>query len=195
MHPTDPYIVIDIHRRRARFSAWYDETDGQPNRNPFKKFRPVSRHAEDVGPEDGLLPTRSEGDTISMAEQDRRRDATKDLPPPAHAHTSPSSSGTQNEPRTQEAERSPESTASGAPLASPDAAEYSPLDHRGRNISFGQSSKGTGLDSLIRNRTNSSKKRKFTPLGQLKATLLNSWVNVLLFAAPAGSKSPFNLFS
>ena len=29
---------------------------------------------------------------------------------------------------------------------------------------------------------------KFTAMGQLKATLFNSWVNILLLAAPAGSK-------
>jgi len=32
-------------------------------------------------------------------------------------------------------------------------------------------------------------KQRFTAVGQLKATLLNSWVNLLLFAAPVGSKS------
>jgi Ca2+:H+ antiporter len=31
-------------------------------------------------------------------------------------------------------------------------------------------------------------KPKFTAMGQIKATIFNSWINVLLFAAPVGSK-------
>lgn len=31
-------------------------------------------------------------------------------------------------------------------------------------------------------------KQKFTAVGQLKATLFNSWINVLLIAAPVGSE-------
>ena len=32
-------------------------------------------------------------------------------------------------------------------------------------------------------------KQKFTAVGQFKATVLNSWINILMLAAPAGSKS------
>lgn len=31
-------------------------------------------------------------------------------------------------------------------------------------------------------------KQKFTAVGQFKATVLNSWINILMLAAPAGSK-------
>jgi Ca2+:H+ antiporter len=33
-------------------------------------------------------------------------------------------------------------------------------------------------------------KQKFTAVGQFKATVLNSWINVLLLAAPVGSRLP-----
>lgn len=177
--------MIDIYNRRARNIAWYDDEDGPPNRNPFKKFRTRPVRQTEGRAEDGLLRVRSEGDSISAPELERRQAVARDFPARIHPQTMPPASGGRKETHTDDPETSPVSTASIAPLAPPDHfSPEGPVQRSGfTNASTADTLKSDPADS-------SKERRNFNAVGQLKATLFNSWVNILLVAAPVGSKSP-----
>ena len=83
------------------------------------------------------------------------------------------------------------STGSVAPLATSAKPEDFSADGPVQRRGLTNFSTGTGMDTLKSDPAPSSKEgQNFTAGGQLKATLLSSWINVLLIAAPVGSKSP-----
>lgn len=175
--------------------AWYDD-DGEPtNHNPFKKFRARPRQSGESRLESGLHTVRT-ADHVSTEEERRRRiDVTGGLSGPQHADTlpAPDSAGTDH---TRAAEENP---------ADKNGLEQSVQSHEPINLSSTQSSLGEGKprrrklfakftdkdsDTLAPSKSRESvpNKQKFTVVGQLKATIFNSWINILLGAAPAGSK-------
>ncbi|KAF7595109.1 hypothetical protein BBP40_007313 [Aspergillus hancockii] len=182
------------YRRQARNLAWYDH-DGEPSsHNPFKKFRPRRpRRTDSIQLENNLTQTRTAGDVPLDEERRRRRDMTEGLMGPEHSDTfPPQSSGTDQVVRVDSTEKmGPEpSTHSNDPInvpgqVGPDQDQVGvPRKRRTFMSGFGGKSIDEETDS------NSPKdvpdKQKFTAMGQIKATIFNSWINVLLFAAPVG---------
>ncbi|KJK63557.1 Sodium/calcium exchanger protein [Aspergillus parasiticus SU-1] len=179
------------YRRQARNLAWYDQ-DGEPStHNPFKKFRRQRpRRTDSIQLESKLTPIRTAGDVPLDEERRRRRDMTDGLVGPEHSDTFPPESSGTDQVNPYRAGREP-SMHSNEPINIPAQTGLDedqmggPRKRRTFASGFGDKSLDGDMDS------NSAKdvkeKPKFTAVGQLKATLFNSWVNVLLLAAPAGS--------
>lgn len=183
-------MEIDIHRRQARNLAWYDDGT-EPNRNPFKKIRHRSMRSTESSTEDGLPRTQTEGDAISRPERERREEMDNTSFAPRHANTNPPTTSRQSvgdviemtpagsvtsaAPLTTSKEEQPhEATEKGAPT------KRRFFKSGGNHTLAGSSTQETG-DS-------GKDKQAFTAVGQLKATLLNSWINVLLVMVPVGSR-------
>ncbi|WEW57743.1 hypothetical protein PRK78_003210 [Emydomyces testavorans] len=183
---------MHIYRRRARNLAWYDEDGEPPSRNPFRKFR-----ARPSVPRTDSLAVRSEADAMSMEEYNRREnmiDGTRR--PPAHADTVPAPStagtdGTHTNGGGFGKLAGAESIDSALPLRRPETEDISLSGQSIRRRTTtkseqnGASSDATSEDPEALGEKKEHK-QKYTFVGQLKATLLNSWINVLLLAAPAG---------
>ncbi|PIG79502.1 sodium/calcium transporter [Aspergillus arachidicola] len=178
------------YRRQARNLAWYDQ-DGEPStHNPFKKFRRQRpRRTDSIQLESKLTPIRTAGDVPLDEERRRRRDMTDGLVGPEHSDTFPPESSGTDQVNPYRAGREP-SIHSNEPINIPAQTRLDedqmggPRKRRTFASGFGDKYLDGDMDS------NSAKdvkeKPKFTAMGQLKATLFNSWVNVLLLAAPAG---------
>lgn len=192
-------MSIDIYRRQARKIAWYDQ-DGEPSsHNPFKKFRRRPRRTNSVQLEEQAPHSRSMGDLRLSEDRRRRADFNSDLEGPAYAGTFP-----------------PESAGSYGPAASNlsqepinDTAEMSTtreLDLEAE-IENNVNGKGQVNETQARQRKGffakfGHKKEepvsaepddekplngpKFTVASQIRATVFNSWINVLIIAAPVG---------
>ncbi|KAJ5762166.1 uncharacterized protein N7511_005548 [Penicillium nucicola] len=174
---------MHIYRRQARNLAWYDEEGEASTHNPFKKFRRSPRRSNSVQLESRMPGHRSLD--IPMSEDTRRRlEMNNGLSGPEYAGTFP-----------------PESAGSdkGTPKSPPEPsmASQDPINvSRGMNESIdstprkrkgflGKFRHGTEVDEL-EDKKSISGAQKFTFASQLRATILNSWINVLLVAAPVG---------
>ncbi|PWY82174.1 Ca2+/H+ antiporter VCX1 [Aspergillus heteromorphus CBS 117.55] len=176
----------DIYKRQARNLAWYDHEGEASSHNPFKKFRRGPRRTNSIQLENRLSPVLSEGELRLSEERRRRRDMTDGLTGPEHSDTLPPQSAGTDQVTRIESDKPDPSMHSRDPINVPRADEDT-LDGRPRKRKTLNSMFGPTEDD--RSMTDSSKpmpKRKFTAMGQLKATLFNSWINVLLFAAPVG---------
>jgi len=175
---TSPYThtVLDIYRRQASHLAWYDEDD-KPSHNPFKKFRrqPQRTRSTDVELQNNPPASRSLGDLAH--DTDRRRDFTRDISGPEYSSTLPPMSAGSD----QYTNGPDPSTASHEPINVSRSTE-DPAKPRNRHAwKFGRmSSEHESEDEKSINTP------KFTVASQLRATILNSWINVLILAAPAG---------
>ncbi|KAK2800491.1 hypothetical protein FQN51_006060 [Onygenales sp. PD_10] len=184
---------MHIYRRQARSLAWYDDVDGTPTRNPFKKFRYRPVQIQESRAENGLAHTQTESNAMSRPEWERQQEMNSSSFGTRHASTMPSSSDTRQI-QVDNIEMTPAAsiTASAAPLRpSKDGEEEehqiaennTPLKQR----FFKRHGKGSDDDEAGQEPEDSGKdKQKFTAVGQLKATLLNSWINVLLITVPVG---------
>jgi Ca2+:H+ antiporter len=182
-------MAVDIYRRQARNLAWYDEEGEASSHNPFKKFRRSRQlhRSNSVQLESG--PSRSLGD---LSEDHRRRqDMNSGLGGPEYSGSFP-----------------PEFLASehGTPSTHRSPPEPSVESHDPINVSRGldaepadsglpRQRKGGFLgkfrhhdDVSAEDKKSLSEPQKFTLASQLRATILNSWINVLLVAAPVGSR-------
>lgn len=182
----------DKYRRQARNLAWYDQ-DGEPStHNPFKKFRRQRpRRTDSIQLESKLTPIRTAGDVPLDEERRRRRDMTDGLVGPEHSDTFPPESSGTDQGTPYRAGREP-SMHSNEPINIP-AQTGLDEDQMGgprkrRTFASGFGDKSLDGDMNSNSAEDVKEKPKFTAMGQLKATLFNSWVNVLLLAAPAGSK-------
>ncbi|KAJ9269423.1 hypothetical protein DTO212C5_4486 [Paecilomyces variotii] len=186
---------MHIYRRHARQLAWYDDEGEPTNHNPFKKFRARPRHSRSSRLESGLYPVRTAGDVRTSEERRRRADVAGGLSGPQHAdtyHAAESSSAD----RTRAASYSDtdkgglgQSTESNDPINIPEPAHDDSGEGKPRRRKFfGRFNDKDEGDKLALSESQESMpdKQKFTVVGQLKATLFNSWINILLFAAPAG---------
>ncbi|KAL1986353.1 hypothetical protein VTN96DRAFT_6585 [Rasamsonia emersonii] len=163
-------------RHAARSLAWYDREEEEQagcNPNPFKKFRvrPPRRRTSQL--ERGLL----EG---SAEERQPLEDAknTEVVPPP-----SSSSDQTRAVDGSIEERDAPSQTTPNEPISTSQDARHS--------VEGGPRQRKKTSDTPPQNddeeeQKSVSDKQKFTVVGQLKATIFNSWINVLLVAAPIG---------
>ena len=195
-HPRLPHLhsiayrnAIDRYRSAARHAAWYGDP---PTWNPFRKVRSRSQYQIHGDEEVGMQRAVGHSETCltPTVEDDRIGQTEKDYPSPVHASTMPLGSAGTTGP----------STGPGVDHSShnntPGTSETVMADDAGNDNRPRQRKKGLlGLfsetkkeDEGGRTATSDSKKnkQKFTFVGQLKATLLNSWVNILLVAVPVG---------
>ncbi|KAJ5123585.1 hypothetical protein N7448_009682 [Penicillium atrosanguineum] len=167
--------MADIYRRQARNLAWYDD-DGEPSsHNPFKKFRRRPQRTRSINMElqQNNRASRSLGDLSH--DTDRRRSFTRDIGGPEHAGTFPPESAGSDQ-----YTNGPEpSTLSQEPINVSRSAEESDKPRK-RGFKFGRSETQTEPDD------EKGEMPTFTVASQLRATILNSWINVLILAAPAG---------
>ncbi|KAL3476270.1 sodium/calcium transporter [Aspergillus californicus] len=177
---------MHIYKTQARNLAWYDQ-DGEPTtHNPFKKFRRRPQRTNSIQLESRLTPSRTAGSVPPSEELQRHREMREGLGGPHHADTF----GTNDTPGPEGLEKGePEpSMHSGSPINatnrdSPDGENGKPRKRRGF---LGIGAETDGEDREISSGDGSKDKQKFTVVGQFKATLLNSWINVLFFAVPVG---------
>ncbi|PYH49252.1 hydrogen/calcium exchanger domain-containing protein [Aspergillus saccharolyticus JOP 1030-1] len=183
---------MHIYRRQARKLAWYDN-EGEPStHNPFKKFRARPRRTNSIQLENRLTPVVSEGGLRLSEERRRRRDMTQGLAGPEHADTfPPQSAGTDHLNRVDSAEKADteRSLRSQDPINVPQSDQPDETRPRKRRTFLNNTFHSSAdEDRMVADSSKDSMpdKQKFTAVGQLKATLFNSWINVLLFAAPVG---------
>ena len=192
-------MLIDKHRAAARYQAWYSD-ENETNLNPFQKLN--GRRRRKVDEEDGLRATKtnqSESAFQGSIEQ-MRRSQDRAVPGPQHANTMPSTAGgggpsTIIEASIKEEPKEPSQDSGTAtsqtiveqeePSTSGDR-RFLPSALR-RRLHF-PGSKDTGTGELAPTKSTESKrpKTKFTVMSQLKATVFNSWINILLIAVPVG---------
>ncbi|EER24202.1 calcium/proton exchanger family protein [Coccidioides posadasii C735 delta SOWgp] len=175
---------MHIYRRRARNLAWYDEDGEPPTRNPFKKFRTRSPTRRTT-----TVAARPEFDDISMAEHRKgeamaggiqRAEGTDSMPLPSSVGTD----GAFGLPPVGE------SVNSLVPLRRPEIDAASLSDQSIRRRTTPKHAENANLDDAIIEDPEAlggkEDKQKYTFVGQLRATLFNSWINVLLLAVPVG---------
>lgn len=189
-------MSLDIYKRNARSLAWYDQ-EGEPSTsNPFKKFKTHPRRTNSIQLESRLGPSGTAGETREFEERQPRAATAPDLAHSKQAGTvPPNSSGTDQFSRPETGEGGLETdpaTRSCEPINAShsngeDANDGKPRKRRTLLGKLG--SHDSDADNSSQSPKSASGKQKFTVGGQLKATLFNSWVNVLIFAAPVGSKS------
>jgi len=192
---------VDKYRAAARYAAWYDdENDDFPNYNPFQKVRTRMRTPEDEEFGTRVPTNQSESCAIPTIETNRR---SLRLDTPQHASTMPPASQppslsspivrdmiTEHNP-TEKSEDSgagtsetlvdksiPEISQEGQPRRRrPDFAKLNLFKKGGE----GKPTKPHSSSSLF-----AKDKHKFTAASQLRATILNSWINILLIFVPIG---------
>ncbi|KAL9127400.1 MAG: hypothetical protein Q9217_003718 [Psora testacea] len=197
-------------RAAAKREAWYDDGDDQtPNYNPFRK---IHKRNKDITSSDGenatRVPTnRSENRIIPSIEMQRRSQNLADQPMPHHANTMPSLSsptsypqangllGTEAKDMLYDGGRHDKSQDSGTGTSDTAVEAHSadePFENgprRRRGLLHTMHMKKHGHDSS-RRRTSSGlfqkDTRKYSAGSQLRATLLNSWINILLIFVPIG---------
>ncbi|KAI9830629.1 MAG: hypothetical protein M1819_005439 [Sarea resinae] len=166
-------------KSRARHQAWHND-DGSPNYNPFR--RPRTRTLDRNGDlESGLQQGNHHSETCltPSIELDRNAQSERAFEAPQHASTMPTSAGTMSEKDTVASTADTGETLIGD--------ETSPTNNKARRRLPGGEEDGED-DEIERSTTQESEVKKpvFTFASQLRATLLNSWINVLLIAAPIG---------
>lgn len=205
---------MHIYRRKARNLAWYDQ-EGEPStHNPFKKFRSRPRRSSSIKLESRLVPVRTAGEVPLSEERRRRRSMTDGLQGPEHSDSFPpeSSLSRAEEGHTRPDTANTSRAESSGEIEGPDPSMHSrePI-----NVSFQDEQDGTDLEAGPRKRRTllgkwrnhgeengdetasastgdgdgedkEEDKQKFTLVGQLKATIFNSWINIFILAAPVG---------
>jgi len=179
---------IDRYRSAARHAAWYGEP---PTWNPFRKVRLRSQYQIGADEEAGLRRGVGHSETCltPTVETDRMKQTEKDYPSPVHANTMPPGSAGTTGPSSGSRLDHPghDSTpgTSDTVLADDGNDNHPRKRKKGLLARFGKKNKE---DEVERTTTAGSKKnkQKFTFVGQLKATLFNSWINILLVAVPVG---------
>lgn len=182
-------MALDIYRREARRNAWYDGEDEEPSRNPFKKFRRRPQRRNSIQLE---AQTRSVND-LSLSEDQRRKQdfETDGLTVPNYANTFPPGTASSDQYTAGSAERNEPSIGSQHPInvtsergLEPEAEEGNGKTRQRKGI-FGHFKHGSTEEEL-KDETEARKPPQFTVASQLRATIFNSWINVLFIAAPVG---------
>ena len=205
-------MSIDKYRRQAKFAAWYDdpadESSAIPIKNPFRKYKAPSgrKHdAENTAEEGRLQHVLSDtGDYRSSNQADDFQGTS-----PVHANTMPFTNSTETrrlktsqpdgpfQEEHEELSHGPKDSGSTS-----DTAKES--ENGGIHNQEGHHTKGSkgakyihGItDKLHHKKTeqdekeeadpSAKSKQKFTAMGQFRATVLNSWINILLIMSPVG---------
>lgn len=189
-------MSIDIYRRQARNLAWYDQ-DGEPSsHNPFKKFRRRPRRSASIQLESQAPHSRSMGDLRLSDDQRLRAELNGGLEGPTYAGTFPPESAGSYEPAGSNLSQEPIndtadlSTARGLDLEAEieGNADANGTQTRKRKGFFGKfgHKKDEEVLSPEPDDEKPTESPKFTVASQIRATIFNSWINVLILAAPAG---------
>ena len=203
--------TADKYRAAAKQAAWYTEQDDEnPNYNPFRKIRTRVKDPNQVDEENGLQPPLancSESDVTSSIELRRKSQTIETLMQPKHADTMPSSSQhssgkspVEGAPSVKDFSRDHEksedsgTTESSTGVASePKFEEKKPKPRRRFTKKFpyvSQPKREEDGEEVKKTRTRSGiwakDTQKFTAVSQFRATLFNSWINVLLVFVPIG---------
>ena len=208
---TDKYRAAA--KQAAWYSA---QDDPNPTYNPFAKTRSRTKGPAQADEENGLQPpptNRSENDLTPSIEMQRRSQNQEALQQPKHADTMPSSSQpssgkspVERQSSVKDFSQDPEkSQVSGTTEASTvrdsettvvdaetrsEAKEGKPRRRIIKKFPFISKPKTEGDADMKKSRTRSSLWRKdnhkFTAASQLRATLFNSWINLLLIFVPVG---------
>lgn len=167
---------LDIYRRQARNLAWYDD-EGEVTHNPFKKFRRRPQRSQSIQLEEHPEQTRGlDAEDVAQAEAATRAYDAANPPAPGTPGSDPSYKA-----------QNPDSIASGKPLNASTARDGEASKPRLRNkFGLGKSRDEEQGGEEDVEKFGSSEPR-FTLASQLRATIFNSWINILFLAAPAGS--------
>ena len=202
---------LDKYRAAARRDAWYDNDDDPPNYNPFRKIHRRNKARpgdEELGAD--LTAVGSEGNALDIVER-QRRSQNFEAYSPSHAATMPSSSGTPTnrspvelpftekrdmvERQTESSQDTGTTKSSHTVVGSTDSKPKVDGDvtprKRGIFSRFRKTpeEKEQKVENKRKSRSASWLKRDkqtFTAMGQFRATILNSWINVLLIFVPIG---------
>lgn len=212
---SDPLLIrpnADKYRAAAKQAAWYTEQDDtNPNYNPFRKIRTRTKDPAPADEENGLRPPltfRSESNLTPEIERHRRSEHLDTLEPAKHADTMPSSSSSQPSSGkspvegsssvkdfSRDHEKSQDSgTTESSTVVDSEAKSDEKLGKPRRRFTkkfpFVRNPKKEDVDEAKKTRTRSglfkNDAQKFTAGSQLRATLFNSWINVLLIFVPIG---------
>lgn len=182
-------MVSDKHRAAARFEAWYSD-ENERNLNPFQKLHGHRRHKADE--EDGLhaAKTNQSESAFQQSMELKRRGENHTSSGPRYANTMPLSAGgagpsTLEEAPGEEQTKEP-SQDSGTGTSQTVVAAEEPKSFRRRFPSFGHKGKDNTGEEETTTPEPKKPKQKFTAMGQVRATLLNSYINILLLAVPVG---------
>lgn len=201
------------YRAAAKQAAWYSEEDGPTNYNPFGKTRTRNKDPNQADEENTLRPpptNRSESQLTPSIELQRRSQNVNAFQPPKHAETMPSSfqsssgkspvegaSAVKDFSRDHEQSQDSGTTESSTVVdseAKSDEKDGKPRRRFTKRFPFVSRPKeeedGEKAEEVKKTRTRSGMWAKetqtFTVASQLKATLFNSWINVLLVFVPIG---------
>ena len=186
VHPTFD-TVSDKYRSYAHQQAWYQQ-DGQTTIfNPWGKRRIPSSNLTDNDEENAHRTRTNQSDSqiLSSAEYDRVSNNRDGFPVPPHSSSMPVQSRMGSFP----------SQESGTPISNTSIPEDEPINMPTRSEEEGpRKRKSRGILGKFHrtgrhdDETESSKppKQKYTFVGQLKATLFCSPINVLLVMVPVG---------
>ncbi|KAJ5179857.1 hypothetical protein N7492_003067 [Penicillium capsulatum] len=165
--------TLDIYRRQARNLAWYDEDDEPASANPFKKFRRRPRRSPSIQLED-------QGTSRSFGDFESPQSGEQPFPVTADSDQYTAQSVDQKGPPTA-ASQDPINVSSSRGLDL-EGETGGQTRKRGKFFkNFGRSSRDTESEDI-----KDVEGPRFTVASQLRATILNSWINVLIIAAPVG---------
>ena len=192
----------DRIRSTARRHAWYRQRDDPPNYNPFQK---IHRPFKTTDIEDGrpalLSPgTYASADYVDSPTEERRKSQFGAPDRNPRAQTFPNngmSPGIFAPPTTGQAGASngtKENSEDSNTRTESTLVDGTSTQVRKRTFLGGLSSKlhipgnkdkeANELERTVSKKSKSTK--KFTPMSQIRATIFNSWINILIIAAPVG---------
>ena len=176
----------------ARQMAWYNHPGDPPLYNPFRKIDSRRRTGGDEESGNGRIRNRSENDIMHSVEMDRITQSRDANQLPNHANSMPVTRGPNGLSIPQNTTRNPEikdSEDSGAGTSETIIEDQPQPNHpRRRNILDRLHRKRTKKPELSRVTSAGSETAtpKFTFINQIRATVFNSWINILLILAPVG---------
>ncbi|KAL8761574.1 MAG: hypothetical protein Q9184_002311 [Pyrenodesmia sp. 2 TL-2023] len=197
------------YRSSARQAAWYREEGEATNFNPFGKYRPRRRDLNDDDDEESAYRTRTNksDNQFSLSMKTNRKPQHTDYPGPPHPSSMPAQTmkgpfpvgnGHTGDPAQTEGEKSQEPGMATSNTTIPEdeaiILESKPEEDEGpRKRRFGgvmdrfhqKKDNHTAMEPTATGQSQRPK-QAFTFTGQLRATLLNSPINVLLIMVPVG---------
>lgn len=197
--------TADKYRRLAKYAAWYDGPDEPASMNPFRKIRSHSRGlGDEENPASRTRTNQTENDFPQSIELNRRQQNMRGLEQPKHASTMPVASSPIQRPSSDlrgvsEEQHDPEKSQDSGAGTSDTVVDTtisdpnSPLEQGPRRRKRGilnklHLKKEDDGSQVPKQSTGLFKKdtQRYTFASQLRATLLNSWINLLLIFVPIG---------
>ncbi|CAG7943005.1 unnamed protein product [Penicillium nalgiovense] len=170
-------------RSAARASAWYG-----PSFNPFQKIQTRSHRSNSMQLEGGLAHSQTLGEL--SADQQRQREMHDGINVPEYSNTfGPEFAGSDHEtnkspPEPSMASQDPINVSSVRGIDTETVGSAQARQRKGGIL--GRFKHRHDDDDEWEDKKSLSDKQTFTFASQLRATVLNSWINVLLIAAPVG---------